>query len=374
MSGNNNIREAFNLASMLVDPKPIAPRGTAGAVATVLSEASTTAPARRLLERRSSTKFIDNLYDELRACGLDNGESLSILFDVLNRPTLSVRKAEGDKGSINVLQAVALDAPGSAVVRGIASVSVTILRSKPPEVAEAHCEVLPVDWQSSNADKVALVVLVEGWQQQYDVRPIDRRPSNAPKNWAWLGDPRAKAYRMVPVDWEQRLRRVGTILGMATLVAKTPSEAAAQSLHDAAAFGLLMKGTGNWDKVRQNFNRAEHDILDIGDVGTEFAKLLDSTRCILLDYVMECSIPRVPAARVLVAGDIIYHRKISPQPRTFDRFDTGSMQPCLHGAEYVTWSGDKAIKGMERRYSNFQRKMLFHCPKHPGCGMYMVRG
>ena len=37
-----------------------------------------------------------------------------------------------------------------------------------------------------------------------------------------------------------------------------------------------------------------------------------------------------------------------------------------------TWGGDKALKGMRRRYTNFTDAMLIHCKRFPNCGMYGV--
>src|SRR4029077_15818983 len=100
--------------------------------ATVLAETRSPAPAPVPLESRSGTQFIDDLYAQLRAVGLEDRESLSILFDVLNWPTLAVRKTDRDKGTPKVLQAVPIDAPGSSLGRGIVWTSLTITATKPP--------------------------------------------------------------------------------------------------------------------------------------------------------------------------------------------------------------------------------------------------
>jgi hypothetical protein len=57
----------------------------------------------------------------------------------------------------------------------------------------------------------------------------------------------------------------------------------------------------------------------------------------------------------------------------FDLFDEGSVKPCLHGASsFVSWGGDKASKGMDRRYTNFEPSMLRHCKRFPNCNVYAV--
>jgi hypothetical protein len=75
----------------------------------------------------------------------------------------------------------------------------------------------------------------------------------------------------------------------------------------------------------------------------------------------------------LKPGEVVYHRKIADS-RKFDHFDAGSAAPCKHGAaSFTSWSGDKATKGMQRRYPNFEPSMLMHCKHFPNCGMYSVR-
>jgi hypothetical protein len=95
-------------------------------------------------------------------------------------------------------------------------------------------------------------------------------------------------------------------------------------------------------------------------------------RGFLVPAVLVDSEVSVPQLRELTSGDVVYHRKISPQPPGWDRFDGGSQKPCKHGPDaFVSWSGDKCVKGMRRIYSNFDKGMLYHCSS---CGMYCVRG
>jgi len=76
---------------------------------------------------------------------------------------------------------------------------------------------------------------------------------------------------------------------------------------------------------------------------------------------------------MLKPGQVVYHRKIATSPK-YDHFDAGSSQPCMHGASGFKpfTSAPKAVKGMERRYANFESSMLMHCGKYPNCGMYAV--
>jgi len=76
--------------------------------------------------------------------------------------------------------------------------------------------------------------------------------------------------------------------------------------------------------------------------------------------------------RDLEPGEKVFHRKVGNN-RKFDNFDAGSPKPCSHGVDsFERFHGDKSLKGMARRYGNFQKEWLRHCGKYPDCNVYAV--
>jgi hypothetical protein len=272
------------------------------------------------------------------------------------------------------LQAVAAnDADGLG--RIVLVLTATVKSSKPPEIDNAAVEILPIDWESID-DRCALALQLEKWWRDYELRPgdFDQPYEDAPRSVGWFGSPDSRTYRDVPNGWESQIRALAAILGMRIHLSNSPHEAAAQSVHERVDFAVALNGTHGWDVVRSHFDSLEKDLLDCGSPGSDFDSLLAAARRVLIPYVMDCIEPDPLPPCELTPGVAVYHRKISPQPRNYDRFDAGSPSPCIHGADsFERWSGDKAVKGMQRIYSNFDPKMLYHCSKFPRCGVYAVK-
>jgi hypothetical protein len=341
----------------------------------VMTDAKSSAPLRALLERRSNAAFVGDLHASLCAEGITPPLATDALCQVINAPSVAIRQGQKDPRRTDVLQAVATYDGNGGVGRMILIVRATIVATKPPVVEGAVVELLPLDWGVLE-DQCELAVQFESWWRTYGLRPTSHMQpyEDAPVSCAWLGNLDARTYRDVPNGWESRVVALGAILGMRVHVAHSPHEATAQALHERADFAIVVNGTHGWEGVRSRFQDDDKNLLECGSPGTDFESLLGSTRQITIPYVLDCINPALAEPREILSGETIYHRKISPQPRTHDRFDAGSPVPCQHGAEsFKRWSGDKAVKGMQRLYSNFEPKMLYHCEKFPGCGVYAVK-
>jgi hypothetical protein len=368
-------RERIHLPTLILNPYILGERD-GEVIGVVMAATKSPALLRVLLERRSDVNFIADLHASLRADGIAERVATDALYRVINSPSVAIRMGQRDPRRTAVLQAVAVDdSDDSGVGRMVLVVRATVVASKPPEVEDATVELLPVDWDVPD-DQGELARHFASWWQVYRQRPDDHNQpyEDAPRSCAWLGHPDGRNYREVPNGWESDIKALGAILGMAIHIGRSPQQAAAQSLAQKSHFAILINGTPGWDRLRDEFEEQGKDLLECGSPGTEFTSLLAAARQTLISHVLDCINPGLPALRELAPGETIYHRKISPQPRTFDRFDAGSPVPCQHGAEgFVRWSGDKAVKGMLRRYSNFEAKMLHHCPKFPACGVYAVK-
>lgn len=76
--------------------------------------------------------------------------------------------------------------------------------------------------------------------------------------------------------------------------------------------------------------------------------------------------------RALVPGEQVFHRKVGNSGGGYDNFNEGSATPCSHEKSFKRYhKAVQAIKGMERRYTNFEASWLYHC-SHGGCGVYAV--
>jgi hypothetical protein len=364
------------MPTLVLDPRALGGR-TGRVIDVIMADARSSAPLRVLLERRSDIGFIEDLHTSLCTEGIAAPLATDALCQVINTPSVAIRRGQRDPRRTDVLQAVAVDdRSDDGVGRMVLVVRATIIAAKPPTVEGATVDLLPVDWELLD-DQCELAGQFESWWRTYELRPTSlmQPHEDAPGSCAWLGNPDGRTYREVPNGWESSVTALGAILGMRMHIAHSPREAAAQALHERADFAIVVNGTSGWESVRKNFQDHDKELLECGSPGTDFRSLLGAARQVMIPYVLGCINPTLPAAHELLPGETIYHRKVPPQPRTFDRFDTGSSIPCQHGAEgFVRWSGDKAVKGMQRRYSNFEARMLYHCSKFPTCGVYAAKG
>ncbi len=363
------MREACNVISLLLDAR--SPGAIAeDPVAAVLAETRSPAPLRQMLEKRSDTAFFGDLHKSLVDDGLTAVAATHALAAVTNWPVLSVLRSLTELRRTELLQAVIVEPtgedPGQLVV-----VTATLEPSKPPKTEKAAATVLPVDLKDES-DWVAVAVQVEEWWLSYGPKSVTIPPAGAPRTFGLLGDPATSGYRNVPGGWTSRITAMAAVLGMTTFVAPTPAHAKAQSLHQRLDVAFMVNGAVGWAEQCERLTAAGKKVLKGGQPGTSFNELLMAARDTLVPFAFAAARPIAHAPRELLPGQCVYHRKIANSGGAYDSFGEGSTSPCKHGAgAFVRFSGtDKALKGMQRIYTNFEGSMLYHCRKFPNCGMY----
>lgn len=368
MGGKKKIRGAFNVITLLQDAR--APGATTTDPTTaVLTDSRSTSPLRQLLERGSSTTYLTDLHQVLVAEGLAGPIATHTLTEVINGPSLSLNVRREGHRCTDVLQAVLLQTtPGEFL---LAVVSATVSSAKPPAVERSAASVMAVD---PDADAAEVAALAEGWWSEYGLRsPTPPPSSGTPTRFGWLGDPMTSGgYQAVPAAWTARVKAMAAVLGMASLEARTPAQARAQSLHERLDVAFLVRGAGGWADLHERLEAAAVTVLTGGVPGTRFEDLLTTARGLVVRHALDSTRPTTRGPRELHPGESVFHKKVGNSGGSYDHFDDGSPTPCVHGADaFIRFSGaDKALKGMQRIYADFDKSMLYHCNRFPNCGMY----
>jgi hypothetical protein len=162
---------------------------------------------------------------------------------------------------------------------------------------------------------------------------------------------------------------------MTTLLASRPAAAAAATVHERTDVAVVVGGAAGWEQPLARLRSAGVAVLEVGQPGSPGIELLRDARTVLVGHALDLARPTGHPARALEPGEAVYHRKVGDSGGNYDRFHEGSPTPCSHGAaSYRRFAGaDKAVKGMQRRYTNFSASMLYHCSKYPNCGVYCAR-
>lgn len=368
--------QRFHLVSLIASPTALA-TSTEPVTDLVLAETKSRSPLRGLLEKRSDYSFIGHITDEMVAQGVDSSLVAGAVDVLINRPTLAVSsrrdRQSREQGVLDVVQGVAVchDRLGTAVllVRG------EIAEAKPPHATYKGLDVFLVATDTSGVvlsdEMLTIAVHLEELQRELRLKRVDDRPADAPRRWGLLG---ATEHRLhdVPADWQSQFESLGTILAMDTYFAPKPAEAVHQALHERLDVVVMFDDGQDWGDFRTKREAEGLDTIDVS-AGSCFGDLISQVRREIVSYVHQVLDPPKRAPAVLQPGDTYFHRKISPQPKTHDRFSEGSTVGCGHG-DMKRWpKADKAVKGMKRIYSNFDASMLYHCSKFPDCGVYIVR-
>ena len=324
-------------------------------------------PARIAVEARSDLSFVIETVVRLRDAGARHPEGAALA--VLTHPTVAARRNLPDGGSLIVQSVVFEREPDDFDLQVTAWLRAK--PGKPGSVAIENLQCQPVDLDD-HSDRCLLVASVEGWSAEFPLPATFKFPEPLPlRPWAWLGDPSHVGLRDTPAHWRDLVKRTGAVHGVSPLVADTAQRARSWKLEDRIEHAILVRGT----KWAADFPPAtaskDIEVHQIGVLAGTFQQTLEELRALLLDEALAANAP-ASSSRDLEPGEIVYHRKVGASSK-FDTFDAGSTEPCAHGADaFVGWTGDKAVKGMNRRYDNFTAEMLIHCGKFPNCGMYGV--
>ncbi|TDC64741.1 hypothetical protein E1258_07530 [Micromonospora sp. KC207] len=294
--------------------------------------------------------------------GFASPTATAILEQVVNRPS-AAGQLRTSGGIIEVCQSALVTAAGSTVY---VELSATITPGLPPEVAKVDVEAFPV--VVDDDDLCTVAERLETMRARLRVDHHLQHP-DAPREVLILGMP-TPGYLETPPDWEARLRTTAAVVGLRLSIVAAPRELSSQALAERADLVVVITGR-DWRLSIERFDQLEKPVERIGSPGATFQSLHSEFRQHIVAVMWGAALPSGTGPIELLSGQRVYHRKV-PGGRGFDRFDDGSDSPCAHGKDgFVAWSGDKASKGMLRRYSNFR---LLHCSQYPNCGMYAVEG
>lgn len=360
--------ERLHLISLIAAPVDVA-ESQRSASDLVLATSRSRAPLRALLQKRSDFAFLDQIAEEIISQGFATQLAGPVVDALVNQPSLAVRQNSGDATAVLHGVAVRCGELGTVVILLRARVSGQL----PPEAELQEIETFQVDCDDEGIvleqEAEAVCARLEQLQRDLQLKRAMHRPADAPERWGILG---AASHRVhdLPPDWQSRVESLGTVLGMETYFASTVETARAQALHERLDVAIVLDDGQDWSRFRELREAEGLDTLDVA-AGSCFDDLIAGIRTSAVAYVREVLTPQRTGKTELRPGDTVYHRKISPQPRKYDRFSE-PVKSCSHG-DVVPWrSADKAVKGMQRIYSNFQPSMLHHCSRYPDCGVYVV--
>lgn len=324
-----------------------------------------TSPVRAAIERGSDLTFISTLTGELTQQGVDAPHAQSIAYALLCEPSVKVQRAAGS--GREVLQAIVLPDPNSSDDHLAVAVEFHVAPGKAGLLKTTAVTIDPVSLEDPR-DRLVLIEQVEHWVDEYPL-PSKPTPQADLPPWAFLGDI-GHYMHDAPPGWADQIRRLGGAHGSTPAVITSFDQFESRSISTSSRL-LVGLGHAAWvAKVAEG--RGERDLRTVGTRGDSYEQVVADLRESLLE-VATANPEMERAPRDLLEGEIVFHRKVG-ESKKYDKFDDGSPDPCMHGAEkfHRLHAADKAVKGMALRYKNFTPSMLIHCPKYPGCGMYAV--
>lgn len=351
--------------------EPVARPPSPDDVGAAMLSSGSRAPVRALLEARSDLSFVDDVVSALAtqvSADSPTEAACSLAFAALASPSVAVQRSLRESGK-RVLQSVVVSGHPDDFDTQV-TLELLTLPGKPRTFQVESAEMAYVDLGDAG-DQGALVAQVERWRAEYPM-PTLVVPQPLPlRDWAWLGDPAHLGIQHVPADWQEQVKRLGAVHGVEPIVAESVEQMQSWNVLDRVEHVVVVRGSKAASHLPSDADEGALEVSEWGYGGEQFDTLLAQVRSHLLAEAVAAN--RTPeASRDLEAGEVIYHRKVGNSQK-FDRFDAGSAEPCSHGAAaFKGWGGDKALKGMSRRYDNFTPAMLIHCNKFPNCGMYGV--
>lgn len=322
-------------------------------------------PARKSLERGSDWSFVDTLLQSVDAVLQSPAESAGVVELLFDSPGVAIGKRDG--GRSEVLHAVLVE---TNLGDSLAVLRMVVRNDKPPVIEEASIELDLVEWETEE-HLAQLVELLAGWHDEYGVRELVPA-THGPEAWLCLGY--APAYfANVPRDWDRAMTRIGRVLGLKTYAAASPAEVKSQAILDQIDLAVsVVAAPGDWSAITGELEGRGVAVSPCHDPSHDATQLVRQIIGVLIRAISVAQAD-TDGKRELRPGEIVYHRKETPQPLEWDRFV--EAKKCAHSesAYFRPHTADKAVKGMERLYSNFRADMLEMCGRYPNCHVYRVK-
>lgn len=369
MSKGRSVREHLDVYALARTPAAL-PALNVPLTQHLMALDSRVAPLSALLERGSDWSFLDGLVHEVVSYGIDWPEAEAVVAAVLGQPSLVMVSRTSRQRVVEVLMAVALQPPASGDVNLVVA-GAEVEAGKPPVVHGSRVELESFDL-SSPSGIAGLAQIIEVEQRRMGASRTTAKAVGGVNSLVWLGNPLRHGYYDAPPSWEEEVRSAGIVHGIDIKIVETVEALKAQSLLDGTDGLLVLPGVElpSWRDGQSDWHP-----IDFARPGSGFTGLMAHLRTTLVEIRDRASVSMHTGKRTLSPGERVYHRKIGSGGPT-DRFDQGSPDACPHGADnYVRFhKAPKAVKGMQRIYTNVGPNDLYHCNKFPNCGVYMVQG
>jgi hypothetical protein len=337
-------------------------------VQSLISRADT--PVLGSLTKESDLGFIDDLVESLTDQGISADLAQALVLTCLVSPSLTLLRKSND--SLEVMQAIVVQRDDTraddlaksdiaiSIVGQVGYASIGRQGSRPKasmQTSSAQVDLVDLD---KPGDVISLASEALNWFAAYPASQLSTRDRHS--RMVVLGNPRVGGHIDTPTTWRTDITSIARAFGL-LLMQETHVEPDFQVPKDSILVALLDPATN----IKPN---PSVELLTFDPRSSSWQNIL-SEIVERLVFRPEDE-PESTLVRELGSAERVYHRKIG-NSRHFDKFDEGSLMPCKHGAKsFVPWSGPKAIKGLARRYSNFEPQMIRHCRRYPNCGVYAV--
>lgn len=329
------------------------------------------------LQRHSDFTFVASLTvqlaDALDAEGVNQALAARLVADVLAAPSFSVKKSDGELEHVRQAVIFGRDDSNELPLEMLVTLDSWILPRHTPEgervpvaasVQRSSIEVTILDMEG-DAQLGDVMRTYLGWLQEF---PLPTRTARDLEfSVVFLGAPAGLGALDVPDQWRQQLTNLASAFGVDAAFHHGPSFTGA--VGDKVRQVIRFDPWKGEAPVTSEGVKLDATTIDVRHL--PFDDVYQLVAVALASHVVEEEASAFER-RDLNVGEELFHRKVGSN-RRYDNFDVGATTPCKHGrASFVRWSGPKATKGMEHRYSNFVPEWLHHCKKYPNCGVYAV--
>lgn len=341
------------------------------------SSRRSTVELRAALEMKSDFSFVEDLVSSaetaLAAEGLDPAFARSAVAELLCDPSLALSSSVNGVSDIAHAVLIRSDETSGFPFDVLLSVRVTVLKRHVPDG-----ETAVVPSEVTGHAVTCFMFEMEGGAQLGElmshyvelVRDIGPKRSKRtfPHTVVILGDLLDLATDGAPQHWKDDLILLADAFDASVTFGK------GAKVPDGAPKKLMRLFTldpyaGKLPTDAETKEEIEH--VSIDSRNQDYVAVFHQMAAELHSYTPdEDSDPFAP--RELLPGQNVYHRKVGNSGGGYDNFNKGSKEPCSHGKGFKRYfNSDQAVKGFERRYTNFEPGWMYHCA-HGGCGVYAV--